>query len=309
MSGGRARRDHDVTAEIAAERVAEVQTGEGGGRVARQLITLGLLVPALAVVGVFLLPPLLSVLMGSFTLREQATVAPNLENYRRFVTDPYYWTTLGLTLRISFVSTLCTLLLGYLVAYFLVRMVHSPWLRRLGYLVVIAPLFTSSIVRSFGWMVTLGNNGVVNSGLKDLGLIDRPLRLMYNEVGIVIGLTHILLPFMVLSIAAVLQNIDHSLENAAADLGASRAVAFLTITFPLSLPGVVAGSLIVFTLAMSAYVTPSVLSGGRLKVVPMLIYEQYNIVFDWGFGAAMSGLLLVLTLAIVAGYTRILRAA
>ena len=110
-----------------------------------------------------------------------------------------------------------------------------------------------------------------------------------------------------LSIASVLQGIDQALEEAAMDLGASRAVTFLTVTLPLSLPGVVAGSLIVFTLAMSSYVTPAVLSGGRLKVVPMLIYEQYVSVFDWGFGAAMSIVLLALTLGITGLYTRLLR--
>jgi putative spermidine/putrescine transport system permease protein len=201
------------------------------------------------------------------------------------------------------------LVLGYVVALYLVRSLRSRTARRLTYLIVVAPLFTSSIVRSFGWMVGLGNNGFLNRWLLDLGIVDRPVRLIFNETGVVIALTHILLPFMVLSIAAVLQNIDPALEEAAMDLGASRLTTFLTVTLPLSLPGVLAGSLIVFTLAMSAYVTPAVLSGGRLKVVPMLIYEQYISVFDWGFGAAMAMILLALTLAITAFYTRLLRSA
>ncbi len=268
-----------------------------------------LLAPAVLVVGLFLVPPLFGILAASVLQHQQETGPPTLTNYARFLGDSYYLRTLLLTLKLSFVTTLCALVLGYLVAYQLVRTIRSPTARRLAYLVVVAPLFTSSIVRSFGWMVSLGNAGFVNRLLRDLGLVDAPIRLIFNETGVVIGLTHVLLPFMVLSIAAVLQNIDHTLEEAAMDLGASRLVTFLTVTLPLSLPGVVAGSLIVFSLAMSAYVTPSVLSGGRLKVVPMLIYEQYISVFDWGFGAAMAIVLLALTLAITAVYTRLLRTA
>jgi putative spermidine/putrescine transport system permease protein len=266
-----------------------------------------LLAPALLVVGFFLVPPLLGILAGSALQHQRAMGAATLANYARFLGDPYYLRTLLLTVKLSFVTTVCALVLGYVVAFYLVRSVRSRPGRRLIYLVVVAPLFTSSIVRSFGWMVSLGNAGFVNRLLRDLGLVDAPVRLLFNETGVVIGLTHVLLPFMVLSIAAVLQNIDHSLEEAAMDLGASRLVTFLTVTLPLSLPGVVAGSLIVFSLAMSAYVTPAVLSGGRLKVVPMLIYEQYVSAFDWGFGAAMAIVLLALTLAITAVYTRLLR--
>jgi putative spermidine/putrescine transport system permease protein len=273
----------------------------------RGLVILQLLLPALVVVGVFLVPPVLGILAGSVLQEKQELSAPTLGNYLRFVADAYYLRTLGFTLKVSLVTTLWALVLGYLIAFHLVRSIRSPFLRRVIYLIVVAPLFTSAIVRSFGWMVSLGNAGFINRTLLGLGIIDSPIRLIFNETGIVIGLTHILLPFMVLSIASVLQGIDQTLEEAAMDLGASRAVTFLTVTLPLSLPGVVAGSLIVFTLAMSSYVTPAVLSGGRLKVVPMLIYEQYVSVFDWGFGAAMSIVLLALTLAITVLYTRLLR--
>ncbi len=283
---------------------------DSGGHTGRRILLLAqLLLPALAVAGVFLVPPVIAIVAGSLLQRKQELGAPSVANYVRFLGDPYYMRTLLFTLKISFVTTLCALLLGYLIAFHLARSIRSRALRRLAYLIVVAPLFTSSIVRSFGWMISLGNNGFVNRLLLNLGLVDGPVRLIFNETGVVIGLTHILLPFMVLSIASVLQNIDYTLEEAAMDLGASRLVTFLTVTLPLSLPGVVAGSLIVFSLAMSAYVTPAVLSGGRLKVVPMLIYEQYVSVFDWGFGAAMAIVLLALTLAITALYTRLLRTA
>jgi putative spermidine/putrescine transport system permease protein len=266
-----------------------------------------LLLPGLAVVGLFLLPTVGSILLGSILAHQQVFGRPTVANYLRFLGDRYYLEALGFTLRVSLITTLCALVLGYVVAYYLVRSVRSPALRRLAYLIVVAPLFTSSIVRSVGWMVSLGNNGIVDRALLELGVVERPVRLIFNEVGIVIGLTHVLLPFTVLTIAAVLQQIDARLEEAAMDLGASRLVTFLTVTLPLSLPGVVAGSLIVFTLAMSAYVTPAVLSGGRLKVVPMLIYEQYVAVSDWGFGAAMAMVLLALTLVLTTVYTRWLR--
>jgi putative spermidine/putrescine transport system permease protein len=283
------------------------EEGDDRGRLGRRLLLAAqLLAPAVLVVGVFLVPPVLGILAGSVLQHGQETGPPTLANYRHFLGDPYYLRTLLLTLKLSLVTTVGALVLGYLVAFQLVRSICSRTARRLVYLIVVAPLFTSSIVRSFGWMVGLGNAGFVNRLLRDLGLVEAPVRLIFNETGVVIGLTHILLPFMVLSIAAVLQNIDHTLEEAAMDLGANRLVTFLTVTLPLSLPGVVAGSLIVFSLAMSAYVTPAVLSGGRLKVVPMLIYEQYISVFDWGFGAAMAIVLLALTLAITALYTRLL---
>jgi putative spermidine/putrescine transport system permease protein len=274
---------------------------------ARLRVLSRLLLPGVAVLVLFLVPTVASILVGSVVEHKQALGRPTGENYLRFLGDRYYLGTLLFTLRISLVTTLCALGLGYLVAYYLVRSVRSRTVRRLAYLVVVAPLFTSSIVRSFGWMVSLGNNGIVNRTLLDLGVVERPVRLIFNEAGVVIGLTHVLLPFTVLTIAAVLQQIDASLEEAAMDLGASRLVTFLTVTLPLSLPGVVAGSLIVFTLAMSAYVTPAVLSGGRLKVVPMLIYEQYVAVYDWGFGGAMAMVLLTLTLVLTGIYTRFLR--
>jgi putative spermidine/putrescine transport system permease protein len=291
----------------APARATVIETAGPGVFSRRTLLLVQLLLPALLMVGVFLVPPMLSILLGSLLESRQEVTAPSFQNYVKFLGDPYYLRALLFTLRISFVTTVCALLLGYAIAYYLVRSIRSPLCRRLIYLIVVAPLFTSSIVRSFGWMVSLGNNGFVNRVLLELGLIDSPIRLIFNETGIIIGLTHILLPFMVLSVASVLQNIDPTLEEAATDLGAGRLVTFLTVTLPLSLPGVVAGSLIVFTLAMSAYVTPAVLSGGRLKVVPMLIYEQYVSVFDWGFGAAMSIILLGLTLILTALYTRLLR--
>jgi putative spermidine/putrescine transport system permease protein len=179
------------------------------------------------------------------------------------------------------------------------RVVRQRWLRRLLYIIVITPLFTSNIVRSFGWMILLGRRGLVNETMLGAGMIDRPLQLLNSELSIIIGMTYIMTPFMVLTVAAVLQNIDRSLDSAARDLGATGFGAFCKVTFPLSLPGVIAGSLIVFTLSVSAYVTPALLSGGKKTVMSMLIYQQYTSLFDFQFGAALAITLLITTLALI----------
>jgi putative spermidine/putrescine transport system permease protein len=163
----------------------------------------------------------------------------------------------------------------------------------------VTPLFTSNIVRAFGWIVLLGRRGLINDTLVATGLADRPQPLLYGELSIVLGLTYIMTPFMVLTVAAVLQNIDRSLEDAARDLGASAWSAFSRVTFPLSLPGVIAGALIVFTLSVSAYVTPSILSGGKKIVMSMLIFQQYGAILDFHFGGALAVILLVTTLALI----------
>ncbi len=167
-------------------------------------------------------------------------------------------------------------------------------------ILLVVPLFTSNIVRSFGWMVLLGRNGLVNDGLIGLGLIERPMRFLGTELGILIGLVYILLPFIVLAVGNALAKVDPALEHASADLGATPAGTFRTIIFPLSLPGLMAGAVMVFMLAVSAYVTPALLSGGRITVFSMLIFQQYSSVFDFNYGGALSITMLVLTLVLVA---------
>ena len=182
-----------------------------------------------------------------------------LGNYARMFRGWFYFEILVFTFKVSLWVTLAAFLTGYPLAYYMTRVVAKRWLRRFLYIVVVTPLFTSNIVRSFGWMILLGRRGLINETLLAGGLIDGPLPLLNNEFSIVVGLAYIMTPFMVLTVAAVLQNIDPAYESAALDLGANRLVTFAKITFPLSLPGVVAGSLIVFTLSVSAYVTPSIL--------------------------------------------------
>jgi putative spermidine/putrescine transport system permease protein len=245
----------------------------------------------------FFLAPMAVVLIASLTNPDGQ---PTFTHYIRILADTYHWDVLWVTFRIGALTTLVCVLIGYPLAWYLVRIVRwRPW-RRFCVILLVVPLFTSNIVRSFGWMVLLGRNGLVNDGLTGLGLIERPMRFLGTELGIMIGLVYILLPFIVLAVGNALAKVDPALENASADLGATPAGTFRTIIFPLSLPGLMAGSVMVFMLAVSAYVTPALLSGGRITVFSMLIFQQYSSVFDFHYGGALSITMLVLTLALVA---------
>ncbi|HTC09956.1 MAG TPA: ABC transporter permease [Acetobacteraceae bacterium] len=229
-----------------------------------------------------------------------------LANYGRIIGSAYFWGVLISTLRLAAIVTASTLILGYTLAYYIVFHLHNGIARRVVYAILITPLFTSAIVLSFGWILMLGPAGAINHWLRALGIIDRPLDLLYSWTGIAIALTYTMLPLMVLTISSVLQNIDRVLLAASADLGGGPFATFVAVTFPLSLPGVATGSLIVFALSVSAYVVPSIMSGGRHLVISMLIYQQYMVVFDFGFGAALSIVLLIVTFIIIGIYSVVL---
>jgi putative spermidine/putrescine transport system permease protein len=244
----------------------------------------------------FFFVPFAIVVIDSFRVQDGTWT---LANYRKAIGDPFYWEVLLITFRLSLWVTIAAFLIGYPLAYFIVRMVDSRLLRSMLYIVVVTPLFTSNIVRAFGWIVLLGRRGLVNDAMIATGITERPIPLLYGESSIVIGLTYIMVPFMVLTIASVLQNIDRALEEAARDLGAGAWSTFWRVTFPLSMPGVIAGALIVFTLSVSAYVTPSILSGGRQNTTSILIFQQYASILDFHFGGALAVVLLVTTIILV----------
>lgn len=248
---------------------------------------------------VFFVVPFLIVVLSSLRSEDGAWT---LAQYARLVGETYYWKTLLLTFEISLWVVAITFFLGYPLAYFMTFIVKNRILRRFFYVIVVVPLFTSNIVRAFGWIVLLGRRGLVNDVLMSLGLIERPLQILYTKTSIIIGLSYIMTPFMVLTIASVLQNIPRSLHDAARDLGAGPLTTFAKVTFPLSMPGVVAGSLIVFTLSVSAYVTPAILSGGKQIVMSMLVFQQYATIFNFPFGAALAVGLLASTLLLIFGY-------
>ncbi|WP_246026677.1 ABC transporter permease [Paracoccus luteus] len=244
----------------------------------------------------FFLMPLAVVLISSFTTGEGDFT---LMQYGKVLLDSYHWQVIITTFRIAILSTLICVLLGYPLAWYLVRIVKWRTWRRACVILLILPLFTSNIVRSFGWMVLLGRSGLVNDALRGAGLIDRPIKFLGTETGILIGMVYILLPFAVLTIGNALAKVDPALEQASRDLGADPARTFFSVTLPLTMHGVLAGGIIVFSMAISAYVTPALLSGGKVTVLAMLAFQQYSTVFDFNFGGALSITLLVFTMALI----------
>ena len=244
-----------------------------------------------------LLPgPLAVVALASITGGPSGT-ALTPANYLRVLADQYHWDVILVTFRLAFYTTLICVALGYPLAWYLVRVVRWRAWRRACVILLVVPLFTSNIVRAFGWMVLLGRNGLINQALMATGAADRPVRFIGAELGILIGMVYVLLPS---AVGNALARVDPACKQASADLGASPAATFVHVTWSLTLPGVISGAIIVFTLAVSAYVTPALLSGGRVTVLSMLIFQQYSTVFDFHYGGALSMVLLVLTLILVA---------
>lgn len=255
-----------------------------------------LLFAPLAFFAAFFLAPMAVVALASLTTDEGG---PTFAHYARILFDQYHWDVLWVTFRIALATTALCLLIGFPLAWYLVRIVRWRSWRRACVILIVVPLFTSNIVRSFGWMVLLGRTGLVNQGLMGMGLTERPIRFLGTETGILIGMVYILMPFIVLSVGNALAKIDTALEDASADLGVGPARTFWFVTLPLCLPGAVSGAIMVFALAVSAYVTPALLSGGQITVFSMLIFQQYSSVFDFHYGGALSVTLLVLTLILV----------
>jgi len=255
---------------------------------------------------VFLLPlgtmALFSVLTGNPLQRPNVTFTAR--NYLRIAEDSLYVEALVSTLKLGFVVTLAALFMGYPIAHWLARMRS-----RLGYalllMAVIAPMLTGIVVRTFAWMTILSDRGVINATLLGAGLITTPLPLMYNEFGTTVALVHIYVPFMVLTLAGVIGRIDIRLEEAARSLGAGTLRTFLEVTLPLSVPGILAGSLLVFALAISAYVTPYLMGGQQVLTLPMLIYQQVAATFNAAFAGALGVLLLAVSVLVVIAYNRV----
>ena len=209
----------------------------------------------------------------------------------------------GITLQIAVVVTLVTLLLGYPVAYALSSV--SPSRANLLMILVLIPFWTSILVRSYAWMVLLGQEGIVNEALLAAGVLTEPMKLLNTRLAVYLGMIHILLPFMILPLYAVMRGIDRNLLRAAGNLGAPPAAVFRRIFLPLSLPGIAAGCLLVFILSLGFYITPALLGGQRDIMVSMLIQQQIS-QLNWGFGAALALVLLVIALGIYLLFTRLL---
>ena len=219
------------------------------------------------------------------------------------ITSKAVVTALSTTNWISLMVTLLVLLISYPLAYYLA---NNQGLRfTLVLFCIVVPYFTSIIVRTYSWMVLLGRNGIVNQVLQYLGVIDEPLALLYTKTGVLIGMVYVLLPYMVLTLFAAMKAIDPSLMRAARGLGATGFYAFTRIYFPLSIHGVISGSLIVFILAIGFFITPALMGGPSDVMIAMLIERSVEIMFDWSGAAIMSLLLLFATLVLYAIYYRV----
>lgn len=263
--------------------------------------------PLVLLLAVYFLLPLGILLSNSLQVVVVGQAGPaglTLANYARFLADLFYLRYLWATLVLGLVVTLLATLIGYPVAYGLVRSRHR-WKTPLR-LLVVAPLLVSVVIRTYGWIILLANNGAVNNGLLALHLIQEPIKFMFNYLGVTVGLVHFALPVAILSLVGVLESIDRSLEDAARGLGASATQTFLRITLPLSLPGIAAGSMLVFSLTVAAFVQPALMGGPSVTVLSTLIYEQMAVTLDWGFGAAVAAILLVVSTGLFLLYQRLL---
>lgn len=246
--------------------------------------------PALLFVGGLFLLPIFSLVAASFTrpVAGGGTVL-SAQLYADLLADDYTRMMIWRTFKVSLLTTVATLVLAFPVALFL-RQVSSFWRSAIS-LILLSPLLTSVVVRTLGWIILLGPRGVINGALAAIGL--EPVQLIYNELGIIIGLTHVFFGYMVLSLMTSVQKIDENLLLAASNLGASRWVVLWKLVVPLSLPGILAGSVLVFTMAAGTYATPVLLGGSTAKVMAAEIYNLAIVYMEWKEAAALASLLFV----------------
>ncbi len=250
-----------------------------------------ILAPGLILLILFLVVPLISIVFptffdGGFTLA----------NYTSFFMDEYNLGIFWRTIKISLIVTLICVLLGVPTAYYISQ---SPkkW-RSLLMALTLFPLLTNSVVRSFAWITLLGQDGIINNTLMNLGLISKPLTLLYTEFAIVIGSVYLFLPLMVITLVGILENIDSEIMEAAETLGANRLIAFLKVILPLSVPGIIVGSILVFTGTMTAYTTPQLLGGNRNIMLATFLYQNATALGNWQ-GASVIALIMIVATVIV----------
>jgi putative spermidine/putrescine transport system permease protein len=253
----------------------------------------------LYVIALLLLPGLLLVYL-SFHASDPVhgyKAGLTLQNYLQLVSTPVYFDSLVGTFRFAAVVTLMCLVLGYPVAYFLAR--SGSYFVPFATGVVVIPLFVSVVVRSFGWLVLLGREGTINNVLVASGLVSDPVQLLYTDGAVAVGLMHILVPLMILPIASVLRGIDRSLDDAARSLGASNFHVFRTVILPLSLPGIAAGTMLVFSHVIASFVLPALIGSDRVKLMATMIYQQVMVVGNMPLGAALGVVMVAVTFVVI----------
>jgi ABC-type spermidine/putrescine transport system permease subunit I len=268
----------------------------------QSLMTLALTLPAIIAVFLVIVIPVGWLFSLSFLDSDGQL---SLINYEKMITYKSYLRVFKTTFSVSFLTTFLCIVIGYPLAYFLSQMPRKYV--GLFMLTVLLPFWTSLLVRTYAWLVMLQRNGLINNFAIDLGIWDAPVKLAHNLNGTLIGMVHIMLPFLVLPLYAAMRRIDRHALQAAANLGATPVQAFWQIFVPLSLPGVVAGSLIVFVLCLGFYVTPAVLGGGKVILVSMQITAILEDQFNWGAASALGVVLLVSTFAVLLVASRFLK--
>ena len=267
------------------------------------LTAAGLVGPATLYVGIGLVLPLAILFrysLNQFVPGKFMVDALTVENYVKFFTDIYYTAVLIRTVRVALITTIICLLMGFPLAYVLAR--TRTRYKSLLIMLVVLPLFIGNAVRAAGWMVAFGSKGLFNASLIGLGARSAPLEIMFTEGAVIIGITSVNLPFMVLTLQSVIEGIDRSVEDAAFNLGATPWRMVQRVLLPLAMPGVLAGTILTFILAMNAYATPVLLGGPRFQMMAPLVYNQFIQQNNWPFGGAIAFILMTgtLTLTLVA---------
>jgi len=264
------------------------------------------LLPVLALYGGLLVVPML--VLGRYSFYEmrpgQVRILAlwTIGNYRRFFTDRFYLGVLGETLLTGLIVVVACSLLSYPIAYVLARLRRG---KALLFLVVLAPFLVSQVVKTYGWMVILSGQGFLNWVLLGTGLATERVQLLYSRTGIVIGMVHVLIPFMILTLESVIRQIGEEVLDAARSLGAPEHQVFFRVVLPLSLPGLVAGSLLVFSLAVSIFTTPALMGGDRVQLMSNFIYKRAVSLLDWPLASVGAWVLLVTALLIIVAYLRL----
>jgi len=266
-----------------------------------RLALLSLCLPSLLLGAVILYGPLCWLAWQSVYEDGHLTAA----YYAQIVREGAYLRIIAMTFEVSIITTAICALLGYPLAYLLAQL--PPRAASIALLAVLAPFWTAVLVRTYAWLVLLQRNGLINQTLIKLGIIEEPLALAYNTTATVIGMVHIMLPYMVLPLYAIMRAIPPDYAWAAASLGASPTRSFRDVFFPLSLPGFVAGSVLVFIHSLGFFVTPAVLGGGRVVMIAQRISDSVSLYPTWGPASALGVVLLALTVVILALFARVLR--
>jgi putative spermidine/putrescine transport system permease protein len=251
-----------------------------------------LLLPGLLFLAVFMLIPILLTIGSTFFQKGTFT----LDGYLHFFQDPYFIKILLTTLQVSVVTTVLCVLLGFPAAYYISK--QSPRKKSLLLAMAIFPLLTSSVVRSFSWMIILGKKGLFNNTLVAIGLIHEPLDILYTPTAMMIGLIHLFLPLILITLVGVMENIDPDLIKAAGSLGASKFTAFRKVIVPLSIPGLIIGSILVFVGSLTAYTTPALL-GGKQRVISTFLYQNAITLNDWYLASVIATIMIVITFVVI----------